>query len=190
MILILVRINVIKVGDVEVPGYAGWFTATQMNFSSGEQAETKKKGESENSVGKKAGPRVEPRDPNMQELALDKTIDSATVYLMYYAMKNRAENKSEVLTVDIHLVNSKGDASDGAGGGLSPFLRIRIENAIIKSWSINAGEDGRPSESLTIWFNRVAMKYTAFDGKVVKDFVKGWDQHENIDFNSPELNKK
>ena len=40
------------------------------------------------------------------------------------------------------------------------FLRYKLERPIIKSWSIDASDDDRPSESVSILYNKIFMLAT------------------------------
>ena len=176
--MILVRITDIK-GDVKISGYIDWFVAESFDFSIG------KKVESIDSNNRD----IEVKKDNDQELSISKTIDSATVYLMLSVMKGRKDSgTNSTCSVDIHLIQNK---AMEVGIGMQPFLLIRIENAIIKDWGIDATGDDRPTENLKIWFNKAAMKYRAtMDGKTyISHGPHGWDEHENKEFKPAALLK-
>ena len=167
--MILVHITDVK-WDVNIPGYTDWFVAESFDFSIG------KKVESVDSSNRD----IEVVKDNDQELSISKSVDCATVYLMYSVMKGRKDSGTKsTCSVDIHLVQTTEQ-----GGGVKAFLLIRIENAIIKDWGIDGSGDDRPTENLKIWFNKAAMKYLATtDGKIyVTHGPKGWDEQENKDF--------
>lgn len=167
--MILVKITDIK-GDVDIPGYVDWFVAESFDFAIGKKVE---------SVGA-SNRDIEVVKDNDQELSISKSVDSATVYLMYSVMKGRKDSgTNSTCSVDIHLVQTTEE-----GEGVKAFLLIRIENAIIKDWGIDGSGDDRPTENLKIWFNKAAMKYLATDdGKIyVTHGPKGWDEQENKDF--------
>jgi type VI secretion system secreted protein Hcp len=173
--MILVKITDIK-GDVDIPKYEEWFVAESFDFAIG------KKVESVNSNNRD----IEVVKDNDQELSISKSVDSATVDLMYSVMKGRKESGTTSTTnVDIHLVQNAEE-----GDGVEAFLLIRIENAIIKNWDITGSDDARPTENLKIWFNKAAMKYRATtDGKLYITYgPRGWDDQENKDFKPKFLN--
>ncbi len=92
-------------------------------------------------------------------------------------------------TVDIHVIEPKHLAADDANTKpVKAFLKIRIENAIVQTWSIS-GSDSRPSETISIWFNRAAMKYaSSSDGKTFQVHGPlGWDQFKNQDWKPDSL---
>lgn len=177
--MILVRIDRIK-GDVKIDGYKDWFIAESIDFGVG------RKMESVDTAGKD----LEEGRAEEQELSISKTIDAATVYLMHSAMKGRTEvATARPVSIDIHLVQNMRD--DTSKKSVQAYLKIRIENAIITDWDLEASGDERPTENLKIWFNRAAMRYRASaDGKVFETHGPlGWDQQENKDWKSDVLLK-
>lgn len=181
--MILVRIDRIT-GDVQIPGYKNWFTATSFDFGVGRKIETSEVDDQDIEIGKH----------ETQELSIDKTTDSATVYLMQLAMKSRSESASaQPVNIDIHIVEpySKADGSTDEAKPMRAYLKIRIENALVQSWKLNASSGDRPEESLSIWFNKAAIKYYGSkDGKTFTTYGPvGWDQYGNKDFKSDELSK-
>jgi type VI secretion system secreted protein Hcp len=162
-------------GDVKIPGYdrEKWFVAESFGFGVGKSVQA-----SESSKDIEIGKKEE------QELSIEKSVDSATVYLMYLAMKGRSGSESGFFSVDIHLIQASTD-----GGALAAFLKIRIENAMITHWDINASNDDRPTESLRIWFNKSAMKYRSTqDGVTFSTHGPlGWDEQGNKDWKPQKL---
>jgi type VI secretion system secreted protein Hcp len=162
-------------GDVKIPGYdrEKWFVAESFGFGVGKSVQA-----SDSSKDIEIGKKEE------QELSIEKSVDSATVYLMYLAMKGRSGSESGFFSVDIHLIQASTD-----GGALAAYLKIRIENAMITQWDINATNDDRPTESLKIWFNKSAMKYrTTQDGVTFSTHGPlGWDEQGNKDWKPQKL---
>lgn len=172
--MIVVQIQGVP-GDVKIPGYdkEKWFVAESIGFGVGKSVET-----SESSRDIEIGKKEE------QELTIEKTVDSATVYLMYLAMKGRSGSGTGFFAVDIHLIEASTN-----GGPMAAFLKIRIENAMIKQWDISADEDRRPTESLRIWFNRSAMKYRSTEDGITfaTHGPLGWDEQTNKDWKPQKL---
>ncbi len=176
--MIVVRIEGVP-GDVEIPGYDGnkWFVADSMSFGVGKNIQA-----SDSKQDIEIGKNEE------QELSIGKTVDAATVYLMHRAMKGRSGSTgSGFFTVDIHLIQAISNDAKPA----KAYLKIRIENAMVKSWSVDASDDDRPTESLSIWFSRSAMKYrTTSDGVTFKAHGPlGWDEQLNKDWKPDSLLK-
>ena len=67
----------------------------------------------------------------------------------------------------------------GTEGSIFPYLMITLDRVLIKGWEISAQGDDRPTENLTLWYDRAAMRYfRTTDGKVWNSVEpKGWDQH-------------
>lgn len=172
--MILVQIQGVP-GNVKIPGYDKdkWFVAESMSFGVGKSVQASDSGKD-----------IEIGRNDEQELSIEKNVDTATVYLMHLAMKGRSTTtESGFLTVDIHLLQS------GTSNSFSAFLKIRIENAIIKSWDIGASNDDRPTESLRIWFNKSAMKYRSTqDGATFSVHGPlGWDEQANKEWKPQKL---
>jgi type VI protein secretion system component Hcp len=102
------------------------------------------------------------------ELTIEKETDSASVYLMHLAMKCRANIQIRPLKVDIHVIEQKVRGDSGQFSA-RPYLMIRLEHAIIGGWSLSGDEKGLATESLTIWYDRAAMKFIAYTGKDNKE---------------------
>lgn len=165
-------------GDVKIPGYDKdkWFVADSFSFGVGKSIEATDSSK-DIEIGKK----------EEQELSIEKSVDSATVYLMYLAMKGRSGAESGFFTVDIHLIEARTD-----GKPIVAYMKIRIENAMIKQWDISGSNDDRPTESLRIWFNKSAMKYRSTQDGVVFNThgPLGWDEQGNKDWKPSKLLSK
>ena len=176
--MIVVRIDNVA-GDVQIPGYDNkkWFVAESFGFGVGKSVQASDSKQD-----------IEIGRQDEQELSIEKSVDVATVYLMHRAMKGRSgAGDSGFFTLDIHLIQTVSDASSP----VKAFLKIRIENAMIKSWDVSASGDDRPTESLRIWFNRAAMKYrTSTDGKKFETHGPlGWDEQQNKEWKPGDLLK-
>lgn len=176
--MILIRIDGIK-GDVEIPGYVDWFAADSVSFGVGRQIE----------VGGSKKRDVEVDKLDVQEMAISKTVDSATVYLMLAAMKGRSLGDKAVVSVDVHMIESRDE-------GAKAYLKIRLENALIKDWNLDAGDDERPNESISVWFNKACMAYWSMELDKHKAPVytrhgpHGWDQQENKEWKLDSLSER
>lgn len=185
--MILIRIDRI-VGDVKIPGYKDWFTATSISFEVATDDATMKKRKGFSKTSKERDIEFDPDeedDANPRELQIDKTVDAATVYLMHAAMKARKGGTEQEVSVDIHFCQNRDyEALENADKKVRPYLKIRLENAYISTWGIDGSDDERPTESLTLCFNKAAMSYRAsVDGKVFQTYgPHGWDQEANVDW--------
>jgi type VI protein secretion system component Hcp len=192
--MILVRIDGVK-GDSTLEEYKNWFTATGFEFELGENNksgiddEEDDDGMNENpssrpSKKKKKSNRKNAEDWDYLELSIDKEADSASVYLMHLAMKCRANDEVPPVKVDIHVMEQK-VRGDSGQLSLRPYLMIRLENAYIGGWSLDGDEKGQATESLTIWYDRAAMKYVSYMGEKSKETREvhgplGWDLDKGI----------
>jgi len=72
----------------------------------------------------------------------------------------------------VHFLQTGGDAD----GGGQIYMELELHEPIISSYSVSSGGE-RPSESFSVSFTRILMKYTEFTsgGKETKADDKGWD---------------
>jgi type VI secretion system secreted protein Hcp len=168
-------------GDCEVEGYENWIVVNSFSFQVGRKIEASQKG---------GGRDIQTGGGEPQEVSVTKSVDRATPYLMYRAIQDRSPgNANNPVSIDLHCVQRKAmDASDSqSGAGLQVYMQICLGRALIKTWDVSASEDDRPEETLTIWFNQVAVAYNAMkiekggkDEPPVVTFVpygpRGWDQ--------------
>jgi type VI secretion system secreted protein Hcp len=58
------------------------------------------------------------------------------------------------------------------------YLHFKLDTVFIKSWNISGDADDRPTEDVTLWYNRIAFNYWATtDGKEFKGTSEvEWDQ--------------
>jgi type VI protein secretion system component Hcp len=186
--MILVKVDGV-VGDVTLEGYDNrWFLATgcQFRVSEGKSSVDDDDDLDDDSASakrrkarKKKKSNAAHDDWDHMELGIDKEADSASVYLMHLAMKSQAAVDLRFLAVEIHILedSSVGDMKKGV---VLPFLKIRLENALISGWELNAEEDGKATESITIWYDKAAMKYYTFkpNAPTQEHGPLGWDQYE------------
>lgn len=192
MFLIVMRLgdpgNFSVNGDCNIPGYEKWITLDSVSFGVGKNVEVKAGG----ADGK--GFDVQSLAPTgeMQSLSIDKSIDCSSIYIMHKSIQDRASGSEKAQTsAVIHFVENLPNHDKAGKDGTSsfPFLKIKLGNVLIKSWSLSASGGGdRPSESIELWFSQIAMAYRAIkDGKtleIVKYGPKGWDQFEQKEWPS------
>ncbi len=179
--MILVHIEGIR-GDCKVARYKDYFFAENISFGVGRRVEVMKKG---------GGRDLETGKGEPQELTIDKSIDTASIDLMYCSMKDRSDSGApKLLTVKIDFVQT---ADMNTEKGMNSFFKIRLGEALIKSWSVSGDTDGRPQESVVVAFNQAAAVYKASsDGfKTFQTFgPKGWDQQKSVDWKPGEWQNK
>lgn len=196
--MILVKIDGV-VGEATLEGYdKSWFVATGFQFKVGEgnsgggddetddpdeedgtvvrQQKPKSKKRSKKSKGLKKPPHS---DWEHMELDIDKEVDSASVYLMHLAMKSQAQDGMKYTAVEIHMLEDRA-IEKAEKGVVLPFLKIRLENALISGWELTGEEEGKATESVTVWYDKAAMKYYAVspNAPTQEHGPLGWDQYE------------
>ena len=167
--MIVVHIPGVK-GDCNIPGFDGssksenkeYFTVTSFTFGvQREMEDSAKSGTSDLNIG--VG--------ELQECTMSKSMDNASTTLA-----RKAISGSSVGTVEIKFVEAiTGD--DGSPINVV-YLRYKLDNAFVKSWSISGDGDGRPTEDVALWYNKIAFHYYATeDGKNFTSAGKcEWDQ--------------
>ena len=103
--------------------------------------------------------------------ARDGKRDRASTFLA-----RKAISGSSVGTVEIKFVEAITGANEAAINVV--YLRFKLDNAFVKSWSMSGDADGRPTEDVALWYNKIAFHYFATeDGKSFKSAGKcEWDQ--------------
>lgn len=176
-------------GDCDVPGFIDWITLESFEFGTNRDVKADDNG---------GGRDIETGSGEVSDVSISKSVDVATVELMYMALEQRSAKDGgsgpEPLTVDVAFL-APSATRDGKKSELAPYLKLRFGKALIKSWSIDctsgAGEHGRPDESLTLWYNQVAIVYRSTpDGATYKIHgPRGWDQGAQKDWPADDLKK-
>jgi type VI protein secretion system component Hcp len=174
--MIVMSIKEIK-GDCKIEGYQNWITVESFGFGTERKIEAAKQG---------GGRDLETGKGDSQEFTIGKSADIATVDLMYSAIMHRATGQQAApFTVDIAFIEPRGAGTQDQKGTVKAYLKIRFGKALLKSWSISGDSGKRATESLTFWYNQVAMAYDApsADGKAYQTYgPRGWDQLEGKDW--------
>ena len=149
-------------GDSEIEGYIDWITVDSLNWEiTREEKESGKQGTRDINLGV----------AELPALTMAKSMDKASTYLMQQSIAGGALGGTEG--------KAKIDLLSTAGTDSAPkcFLRYILERPIIKSWSIDASDDERPSENVSILYNKIFMEYFATtDGDNYKRVNGlGWD---------------
>ena len=193
--MILMRLDKV-VGSCHIRGYdsltwaeGGWFPVDSVSFGFNPQSATPESKDGKN-PGKGAGnhsPRPSSNggkdtDEEFTEMRVAKQVDCATANLMTLAMEAKmkpAEKKSK-LKADIHFLGSV-EGGKSSGIGVHTFLLIHLEAVEIKGWNINGSGESRPTEDITLRYEKAAMCYHGTpDGKTKKpNLTAGWDQSAN-----------
>jgi hypothetical protein len=195
-------------GSVEIQGspagddyrQGGWFPVESFHYGF-ERPEEKSKDDkpksgptgATGSPGRSGGnapaqPTEKKEDQKKAEMTIAKEVDRATCDLMALAMEERSKKKGadrgsaggKELHVDIHILASVRFGSNLQENYIFPSVMIHLEGVGVKSWSIDGSGDNRPSESVTLKYDRGAMHYSWYDGQTFLHFgPKGWDQDKN-----------
>jgi type VI protein secretion system component Hcp len=177
--MILMRISKIK-GDCDIDGYEKWITLEGISFNVGKNIESKSKG-LDIEIKKNDEP---------QSISVDKLTDCASADLMYRAVKDRTPDSSvNPGSAEIHFVEVRDPGGTNSNQkSIKAFLKIKLGRVLIKEWSITGDQDSRPTESLALSFDQLAMEYHATtDGKLFDRYgPRGWDTAAGKDWKPPE----
>ena len=91
----------------------------------------------------------EASEPSISEVTFTKTLDASSAHLFTESTTGAAGKK-----VEIHLV------STGSPG--DTYLTYELTNCLVSGYSVSSGGD-RPSESVSVNFTKIEMKYTPYD---------------------------
>lgn len=107
--------------------------------------------------------------PNIQDLALTKFVDKATVKLNQKCVEGA--NLGEVT-----LTIGRNDK-----GTILPFLVYKLKDVIISSINISGGGDGKPIENFTLNFSEINWTYTVQkqEGGKEGEVKAGWSVAKN-----------
>lgn len=167
--MILVTIPGLK-GDCKIPGFdgsgaaenKGYFTVSSFSFGVQRELEdSAKAGTADVNIG--VG--------ELQECTMSKSMDVVSTFLA-----RKAISGSSVGTVEIKFVEAiTGDKEQPIN---VVYLRFKLDNAFVKSWSMSGDSDARPTEDVALWYNKIAFHYYATtDGKKFTSAGKcEWDQ--------------
>ncbi len=185
----------------------GWFPVDSFNFGFNEKQADKAddkpdatnpaaKGSTgrpgSNVPSKTASPGAGDKDA-FSSMQIAKEVDRATCELMVLAMEERSkkkgaprgDEKNTEYHADIHVLGSVALQSSGnVERNIFPSLMIHLEGVHVTQWSISGSGENRPTESVTLLYDRAAMHYMwTGDGRTfVPSGTKGWDQGENKQF--------
>jgi type VI protein secretion system component Hcp len=126
------------------------------------------------------------------EIQVSRFVDAATPQLMKFAMQDRRVDKGKQVMLrkaDIHFLHSvMGNKSETTLRTVFPYLMITLEDVLVTSWNITASGDDRPTESLSLKYDKAAMRYyRTVSGEVwTGGTPAGWNQMTNGDWTEAE----
>jgi type VI secretion system secreted protein Hcp len=133
-------------GDSIVEKHTDWIAIDSLQFGVGRGI-----GSSSGGVDR------ETSNPSFSEIVITKQMDVASTQLMLEAATGKSINKAT-----FHFIQTGG--KDAAG---QHYLEIILDKPLLSGWSMSSGGD-RPSESISINYNRITIQYNQFkDGGTV-----------------------
>ena len=140
-------------GDATHEDHKKWISVESLNWGVGRAISTP--------VG--SAKNREASEPSVAEVTISKQMDTSSVYLFQESCTGQAGKK-----VDIHLVST---GSPGA-----TYVEYTLTDTLVSGYSVSSGGD-RPTESVTLNFTKVEMKYVPLEAnnEAGSPVTKGYD---------------
>jgi type VI secretion system secreted protein Hcp len=105
----------------------------------------------------------EASEPSVSEVTFTKSMDSSSALLFQAAC---AGHVGKLVTIDLVTTGNPSDL----------YMQYKLHNALVSGYSVSTGGE-RPSESVSLNFTKIEMKYQQFDEKhkVVNNFPASYD---------------
>jgi type VI secretion system secreted protein Hcp len=157
--MILLKFGTEIKGDSQVEGHDGWITVDSLQLGVGRSITTSGGGKDRDTS-----------NPSFSEVTITKSTDIASSDLFFQAICGKSLGKAT-----FEFIQTGGDK-------LQTFLVYELTDPIVSGYSMSSGGE-RPSESLTLNFTKISMKYNQFSGDTVAEGKpKNWDLMANKTF--------
>lgn len=151
-------------GDSQIEGFKDWISCTQISWDlAREFKESAKAGTKDIFTGV----------ADIKPITLNKSFDLASPDLMKFACGGGMIcPKAEIVLI--------ASGADMAKAKDNVYLKFTLESPLIASWNISGGEDERPAETITLWYYKISLVYSVFNGTAyVPGSPRGWDRQGN-----------
>jgi type VI secretion system secreted protein Hcp len=130
-------------GNVTAEGYKDWIRLDSMQFGIGR------------GISMEAGhmSNREATRPSISEVTISKMMDVASS-----GMFKESVTGADGVKVVIDIVRTQADK-------IEKFVSYELEDVLVSSYSISAGSESAPAESISLSFAKITMSYSAADGK-------------------------
>jgi len=151
-------------GDSQIAGFENWISCTQISWDlAREFKDSAKAGTKDIFTGV----------ADIKPISLNKTFDIASSDLMQFACGGGVIAP----TAEIDLIATGADMSNAAN---NVYLKFKLDSPIIASWNISGGEDERPTETVSLWYYKICLIYSQFNGTTyTPGSPRGWDRMGN-----------
>lgn len=130
-------------GNVTAEGYKDWISLGSLQFGIGRGISM----EAGNIANREA------TRPSISEVTISKVMDGASSGLFKESVTGSAGTK-----VLLEVVKTGADK-------LEKFVTYELEDVLVSSYSVSAGDGGAPMESISLSFAKITMSYTSADTK-------------------------
>ncbi|MFO0921544.1 MAG: type VI secretion system tube protein Hcp [Pirellulales bacterium] len=152
--MILLKFKTEIKGDSKLSQHEGWITLQSINFSTSRPL-----------TAHSGGTDRDTSTPMFTDIACTKETDVASTELFMQSVCGKSLGEAT-----LHFMQTSGDKGDQV------YLTVTLAEPIVTSFNFGAGSDMRGSETFTLNFTKMKMKYTSFDGdKKTEGSEKGWD---------------
>lgn len=135
---IYIKIGEIK-GNVSAKGHEDWIECTSLQFGVGRAIPM--------FVGSQSN--REASHPSLSEFTFSKGMDDSSPYLFQESVTGESQK------IEVHVTKT-------GSNQLESIVEYTLDSALISSYSISSGGD-QPSESLSVSFTKVEMKYIVWN---------------------------
>ena len=149
---IYMKIDGIK-GKVTAKGHEEWIDVSSMQWGVGRAISS--------AVGTSAD--REASKPSISEVSVTKLMDESSPMIFTEA----CVGKGKLVTIDLCTVGTD---------QINTYMSYELEECMISGYSVSSGGD-RPSESISLSFTKMTMKFTPYDknGKPTSPLPAGYD---------------
>lgn len=126
-------------GNVSAAGHENWIECHSFQFGVGRAIPM--------FVGKQTN--REASNPSLSEITLTKDMDDSSPYIFQEALKGAAK------TITIHITKTGEDQ-------VQNIVEYTLDSSLLSGYSVSSGGD-RPTESLSIAYTKIEMKYIVWD---------------------------
>jgi len=158
-------------GDSTLEGYEGWISCSSISWAlTRELSDSAKAGTQDLFTGVSEVAAVE----------LNKTFDQASPTLMKLGAGGGALGGNKGVGL-IHLITSGagGEDIDSKKPGDNVYSKFKMIGPVVMSWNISGDADTRPTETLSLWYYKIAFAYRSTQGDAPSFYFGSWDRTKN-----------
>lgn len=111
----------------------------------------------------------------LSDFSMTKTMDTASGQLAQFAINGNSCGTAEIDFVEVAGGSEAGDPPPAV------YLKYKLDNVFVKSWSTSGDADDRPVEEVAFYYNKIAFAYNPTDdGLRDSRYGMSWDNVQNV----------